>query len=279
MTRVEALEREIAKLGITIAAAEDWSPQYAKDPKSHGKIIALQNKLEFILRRYFREFATERINKYINWATYSGQVVRAYDVNVVVQDGALNDEVNILLNVVHDPLLSGMATGALAGETIYGQQLGITSSEAALQEAARKYSAELVTKVNDVTKDRIRQSIATSLQLGEDQTAATSRLQSVIRDPKRAGVIARTEAVNSYSQGLLNFGDASGAVGKEWQALNAIDECNDLDGEQVGIGENFSSGDDAPPLHPNCRCGLRLIYKNEDGADQFVDVPMDDSSD
>jgi hypothetical protein len=49
---------------------------------------------------------------------------------------------------------------------------------------------------------------------------------------------------------------------KEWEISDAetCDDCeaNNEDGE-IGVDESFSSGDDAPPLHPNCRCFLQAV--------------------
>ncbi len=85
---------------------------------------------------------------------------------------------------------------------------------------------------------------------------------------KRSLAIARTETIRganagvvqgfqqAQSQGLLNQG-----MGKEWIATEDADtceECDALDGEIVGLDEAFSSGDDAPPAHTNCRCAIGL---------------------
>jgi len=272
MTQIKALEDQIARLGSVVAAAENWAPQYAKDPNGHAKIIKLEGSIEYHMRNYLRALANERVMHYVDWSRYNGQVVRAYDVNVTILDDQIGQEDGFLLTALHDPLLTGMAIGAQAGEIIYGTPLGITATDTALMEAARNYSAKLVTQITETTRDKIKQSISTSLQLNEDQSTAVARLQQVIRDPKRAGTIARTEAVNSYTQGLLNFGTQSNAVAKEWQALDAVDDCADLDGQTIAIDDTFANGgDDGPPLHPNCRCGLRLIYSNENWSDANAD--------
>lgn len=79
----------------------------------------------------------------------------------------------------------------------------------------------------------------------------------------RATSIARTETLSASNAGRLDgyaYAAANGAIGtdaeKEWVIApeGCCDLCADLDGEKVGISEPFSSGDDAPPLHPGCRC-------------------------
>lgn len=81
----------------------------------------------------------------------------------------------------------------------------------------------------------------------------------------RAERIARTELSNAYNHGQFEAMRQArdngylADVRKTWQT--AIDEltcpeCSALDGETVGLDENFSSGDDSPPRHPKCRCSV-----------------------
>ena len=72
----------------------------------------------------------------------------------------------------------------------------------------------------------------------------------------RAETIARTETANADCQGNLAVYKESGVVAqKQWiVGAGCCDECQELDGEIVDLDDNFSTGDDAPPAHPNCRC-------------------------
>lgn len=275
MLSTDQIEDEVDKATMVISAAENWAEIYTKHPETHAKIIKVEAKLGRVLRKHFRELANDRIWKYINWTMYHTELIKAYDVKVIFDEQSFNsDEGDLMLGVVHDPLLDGMGVGIAAGQAIYNRDIGMTESSASVLKAARQYSAQLVTNVNNTTRDRIQQSITTSLSLGEDQTAAAERISGLVNDPRRAEVIARTEAVNSYSQGLMTFGSESGAAQKVWQDLGASDECADNSGDgAIGIGDSFSSGDDAPPAHPNCRCGIQLIYLDANGDE----VPIDES--
>lgn len=263
---------EIDQLTMVIAAAENWAGIYSKHPESHAAIIKLEAKLGRVLRKHFKGLANDRIWKYINWAAYHTERIKAYDVNVIFDDdGFSSDEGDVLLGVVHDPLLDGMGAGIAAGQAIYNRDIGMTENQASVLKAARSYSAGLVKDVNTTTRDKIRQSINTSLSLGEDQSAAATRLGDIIGDPRRAETIARTEAVNSYNKGLMEFAGESQATGKAWQDLGASDECADNSGEgTINIDDEFDSGDDAPPAHPNCRCGMQLIYTDSAGNETDV---------
>lgn len=86
---------------------------------------------------------------------------------------------------------------------------------------------------------------------------------------QRATTIARTETIRSS-----NFGVSQGFIQAQGQGLlppeiertwivtadgDVCPECEALDGEQVGLDESFSSGDDAPPAHPSCRCAVGIV--------------------
>jgi hypothetical protein len=119
-------------------------------------------------------------------------------------------------------------------------------------------------RISDTTRKDIRESIRTSLSLGEDQNTAAERLRAVIRNPKRAELIAQTEAVNSFQGGLLTFGKSAGAVGKEWQDIGAIDQCRDY--SRLGVvelGYLYGGKYLSPSCHPRDRCGLRLVFPEE----------------
>ncbi len=89
----------------------------------------------------------------------------------------------------------------------------------------------------------------------------------------RALSIARTEVITAANEGqrqLWSQAQAQGLlpldVNREWIAnAGACPVCVDLDGEVVGINEQFSSGTYGPTAHPRCRCdtGLTELPKTE----------------
>ena len=87
----------------------------------------------------------------------------------------------------------------------------------------------------------------------------------------RAETIARTETAFADVAGNLEAYKASGQVdGKRWLAApDCCDDCQELDGEVVGLDEEFpNDGGDGPPAHPNCRCDLLPVLTNlDDGAE------------
>lgn len=85
----------------------------------------------------------------------------------------------------------------------------------------------------------------------------------------RSMTIARTELMQATNAGQQEVWDQavsnglidSNAMVKMWIVTDdhvTCDECDAMDGETTAIDDSFSSGDDYPPLHPNCRCTVGL---------------------
>lgn len=278
-----ALDNELEVLDRVIKAAEDWSKEYAKDAATHDLLIKNEARLERILRKFFRDQA-EKAYDFVDWAQYSA-AIKAYEVNTIVQDQPLNDMDLAFITVAIDPIAEAAATGSQAAEAIYQLPSSLESTDAIIQNVARQQVAQLVGKtlkpdgqmvnnpkadyrISDKARNDIRESLHTSISMGENIDQAATRIGKVIANPKRAQMIARTETVNAYQNGLLESGRQSGAVGKEWQDLGAIDVCaQNTSLGPIDINKSFKnvSGYDiaGPTAHPGCRCGMRLIYPIE----------------
>lgn len=95
----------------------------------------------------------------------------------------------------------------------------------------------------------------------------------------RALTIARTELAQAATQGQLHLWKQAaadglirgGAMRKVWLTAGderMCDECESLGEEDpVGIDEAFSTGDDGPPAHPNCRCAVSLVRAEGEAGD------------
>lgn len=89
----------------------------------------------------------------------------------------------------------------------------------------------------------------------------------------RADMIARTETAMADSAGNMSTYRTSGIVtGKEWVTGGEVDcdECNEnADAGVIGLNDEFPSGDDTAPAHPNCRCDVlpSLMEEHDDGND------------
>jgi len=93
-------------------------------------------------------------------------------------------------------------------------------------------------------------------------------VRKVVRDEKRARLIAHQEIANAYTTGLHMYGSASGAVGKEWQDNGAVDKCRtNTEAGPIPFDAPYPSGVQHPTAHIGCKCYERLIYQNEWDAD------------
>ena len=126
---------------------------------------------------------------------------------------------------------------------------------------SKERSAELVTQLEDSTRDMLRATVTQGIEEGwSNDKLAGEIADSYAFDPARAETIARTETAYADVQGNLEGYRASGVVsGKQWTIAQDefCDDCNELDGVVVGLDEPFpGDGGDGPPLHPNCRCDI-----------------------
>lgn len=129
---------------------------------------------------------------------------------------------------------------------------------------AEEHVGDLIDDIAETTRDDIRAAVADALA-GEGLDAAYDDILAAVGDEARAEMIARTETMDAANEGLAEGWDAAQEAGllgedakKVWIATSgACDDCDDVDGEEVPLDEDFSVGDD-PPLHPNCRCTMGI---------------------
>jgi HK97 family phage portal protein len=117
-------------------------------------------------------------------------------------------------------------------------------------------SAETIT---NTILSRAREIIANQFKEGiSDLDTVKSAIASDLKDTSEYKIsrIARTELIDAYSQAATEDYKASGIVEQvKWLvAPDCDDECLDNADEVISLGDAFPSGDDDPPVHPNCRC-------------------------
>lgn len=116
--------------------------------------------------------------------------------------------------------------------------------------------------ITDGTREQLRADVNNAIQEG----LSTSDLSDILQDnyafsDERADMIGRTEIATAHVEGqMISYRDA-GVEEKEW--LLSDEPCEICEGNAddgvIGIDENFSSGDDAAPAHPNCECDILPI--------------------
>jgi len=134
----------------------------------------------------------------------------------------------------------------------------ITSEEAA--QYASERSAELVTGINDTTRSLLQDAIEQGLrdQLSSDQTARLIRQTFQDMTIQRSRLIATTEMADAMSEAMLRKLDRLGIEYKRWiLSPEACDICEENAAQgAIPVDDDFESGDDRPPAHPNCRCAV-----------------------
>jgi SPP1 gp7 family putative phage head morphogenesis protein len=141
---------------------------------------------------------------------------------------------------------------------------------------------ELVTNPNavwaitDTTRDVLKDLITNAFTQGQTPAELTKSIeQTGVFSASRADMIASTEMAKATIQGSLSTAKDVGAIGKQWETSgdhDIDDECNDNEDDgTVAIDENFSSGDDGPPAHPNCNCALVYITADDPEAADLLE--------
>jgi len=180
-----------------------------------------------------------------------------------------------------EPLLSAIAQD---GGSAALAQLGKTTEELLEQVNekavawAEKHAAELVTKISDVTREKIAGDVAAALELGMSVDELADALSSAYAfSDQRAELIATTERAFADVRGnTLAYAESGVVAGLEWVTANGGDdgrtceECEMNNGAVVPMdadgnaAEPFPSGAMTVPAHPGCLCDLLPALKEEE---------------
>lgn len=172
--------------------------------------------------------------------------IRAHSAELVTQIGA--DSRQAIRDLVAMAYQDGISAQALG--RMIRQSIGLTTRQA---RAVARMRARMV--ADGKRADMI-------------EAAAEKYAARLLR--QRAEMIARTELIKAETQGQLllwqqqiDAGMLPADVRKEWIVTpddRLCPECQDFDGATVPVSSDFVGGPDGPPLHPNCRCALRLVF-------------------
>jgi SPP1 gp7 family putative phage head morphogenesis protein len=124
--------------------------------------------------------------------------------------------------------------------------------------------------IDDTTREMLRGTVAQAVEEGWSNDELADAIQgSYAFSADRAETVARTETAYADVAGNMEAYRQADVPSKRWIVGDGCcDDCQALDGEVVGIDEAFSSGDDAPPAHPNCRCDVVPVFDDEAGDGQ-----------
>lgn len=150
----------------------------------------------------------------------------------------------------------------------------------ALEEGVHPYDAARTIKQSvGLTQRMANATFNLDQRLAEQGVTDTLRAKQVARYAERmrnlrAEMIARTETMSALNQGrhqlrlqLVEDGVLPKDQRVRWrtgQDERVCDICGPADGEEVELGEEFSTGVETAPAHPSCRCITTLVDMSED---------------
>lgn len=143
---------------------------------------------------------------------------------------------------------------------------------------AKDRAAELVTDIDESTRDMLRTIIGDALEQNKNYNDIADLISdSNIFSEKRADLIADTEVRMAHGEGILagqrRARDLGVNVKKEWQEdEDPCPECQEnADAGPIDIDDEFPSGDDTVPAHPNCECACLTVVVHDDGEEDEED--------
>ena len=125
--------------------------------------------------------------------------------------------------------------------------------------------------ITDSTLDTLGNRIADGLLNGDSTDTVAAGLRGMLEgDDTRAQMIARTETARAQTAGTLDNYSSAGVTQFDWVLSDEpCAECSD-----AADGNPHELGDDAPPLHPNCRCAASPVLPSA-GASSVSSGPED----
>lgn len=167
------------------------------------------------------------------------------------------------------PLLADMAgIGAEAVGEAFNAAVNIELdwglANAAAAEWAREYGYELIKGLGQTTRDEIAAAMGTWVEAQETYPDLVRRLEEILGDPRRADLVASTEATRVYAEGnKAAWAQVETELGVQtvmvWHTAADDDVCpicRPLNGATARLDEEFPGGIKSPPAHPRCRCWL-----------------------
>ena len=131
------------------------------------------------------------------------------------------------------------------------------------------HAAELVKDLENTTRDMLRSTIVEAESEGwSNETLAGELRDNYAFSKKRADTVARTELKGADSEGAIAGWRATGLkMKKEWVRSADDYECVICEGNEqqgpIDLDEDFDSGDDTAPAHPNCECAVLPVLDEE----------------
>lgn len=186
-------------------------------------------------------------------------------LTVVAMDGAKEGLMQVSTTVGKDALAQANEQATAYAKERSGELVGMKWND---DSGEYEPNPDAKWQITESTREFLRSDVTDAMAGGWSNDELSDKLEeNYAFSDERADMIARTETARADVQGNIEGFKASGVVeSKQWlTAPDCCDECQEIDGETVALDDNFSTGDDGPPLHPNCRCAvLPVVTDSED---------------
>ena len=168
----------------------------------------------------------------------------------------------------HDGLEAALAEAFEAAAIMIDPSLPRTEAHKLAVKFAETHAGDLLKLDGDLsmaatTRNNVKGAVADVIERGESLGALKKAIrESNTFSKERAMLTARTETAIAHGQGSREAAASSGRDMKRWVTQgNACDICEENAGDgDIGFDEQFSSGDDTIPAHPNCECNVRYFH-------------------
>jgi Phage Mu protein F like protein len=137
-----------------------------------------------------------------------------------------------------------------------------------------------------ITED-VRDELTGLVAKAEAEEWSSDQLSDAIQNAQlfsedRAETIARTELKRIDAMSADSTAKRTGASKKRWLLSSDHNEDDDCDNNNedgwIDIDDDFSSGADLPPEHPNCQCVVTFGWEDGDSGSETTDSEETDES-
>jgi hypothetical protein len=247
-----------------------------KHPKHSKTLAPAKLKLTKLFRLRFRKQQSAFLRESRKWLTWlstryseaSGDakpgITHTVQTNISA-GSALNQPASKSDSDAYDSLVGDVADGAASVLSVdlaiatAAEQANIFTEGWLRENGFQKLAAD----VDRTTRDQIASGVADVYAKGGSYDDAVQSIKDTFTTAAdyRAEMIATTELNDAYNSALLDSAKQADGLLKTWEPDG---ECCDLcqqnvDAGPIEVDEDFPSGDDAPPAHPNCFLAGTLV--------------------
>lgn len=185
--------------------------------------------------------------------------LKAVDDMLFDMDNAVSAGISLITPFIRQYLIE---SGKVAGAYVDSEFDSTTSNIDKFIADRAKYFAN---EVNETTYDDVYKAIKEGIDDGDDLASLSERVSNVYDKAidYRTDMIARTEVSASANFGAIEAYEQAGIEKLEWKVVNPQDEdCLMNEGVEVKLGQPFPSGNEYPPVHPNCECTTLPVFED-----------------